>query len=220
MKFYTFFNTDELNTIGDYPQIEKSENYNLSSPDSYWNVPWNQFPNFKPLYSIKIRDKALNTNFLHSLPGFKGLTIDDNLKNIIEKFNLPPHQFYKIEVVHRNQELKYHWFHFIESLLGYIDFEKTTFELFQKWPLTVLKEIKVSSIEELHKLEVELNFEKEILIKKIALLDTFPNYDIISLNNITPLILVSEKLKKTLEESELKGFEFKEYKQLVMMEQK
>jgi hypothetical protein len=31
----------------------------------------------------------------------------------------------------------------------------------------------------------------------------------------TPLILISEELKKTLEESKLQGFDFKEYKQLI-----
>jgi hypothetical protein len=37
MKYYTFFNTDELNVIGEYSQIEKSEKYNLSSPRSRTN---------------------------------------------------------------------------------------------------------------------------------------------------------------------------------------
>lgn len=216
MKYYTFFNTDELNVIGEYPQIEKSEKYNLSSPYSYWNVFWNKFPEFEPIYSVKIRNNAVATNLLHSLPGFKGLTIDDELKDLLCKFKLPPHRFYPVEVVHHNKQLKYYWFHFIDSFINYVDFEKTTFELFQKWPFTILKEFNVSSVDQLHKLEGELNFEKDIQIKKLVLLDTFPKYDILSLGNITPLILISEELKKTLEESKLQGFGFKEYKQLII----
>lgn len=215
MKYYTFFNTDELDIIGEYPQIQKSENYNLSSFDSYYNVFWNKFPEFEPSYSIEIKEKALQTNLLYSLTGFQGLTIDGELRKIFSEFKLSPHRFYPIEVVHHNKQLNYYWFHFIDSFINYIDFEKSTFELFQKWPYTVLKEFKVLSVNELHKLEGELNFEKEIQIKKLVLLENFPNYDIISLRNITPLILVSEDLKKSLEMSKLKGFDFKEYKLLI-----
>ena len=215
MKYYTFFNTDDLSIIGDYPQIEKSENYDLSSPQSYWNVFWNKFPEFDPIYSVKIRNKGKGTNLLHALPGFQGLVIDDKLKDLISKFKLPPHRFYPVEVLHHNRELKYNWFHFINSFLSYIDFEKTTFELFQKWPFTVLEVFQVSSVDQLHKLQEELNFEKDIHIKQLVLLNSFPNYDIISLRNITPLILISEELKRSLEASELKGFDFKEYELLI-----
>lgn len=215
MKYYTFFNTSELTIIGEYPQIEKLENYNLSSPDSYWNVLWNKFPEFEPIYGVKIRKKAIATNLLHVLPGFQGFIMDEELKELISKFKLPPHRFYSVDVIHNNKQLKYYWFHFIDSFLNHVDFEKTTFVLFQKWPFTILKEFRVSSVDELHRLEGELNFEKEIQIKQLVLLNSFPNYDIISLRNITPLILVSEVLKKSLEASKLTGFDFREYELLI-----
>ncbi len=215
MRYYTIFKSNELNVIGEYPQVQKIEDYNLSLPNSYHNVFWDKFPDFEPNYEIKIKDKATPTNLLHSLSGFVGLTVDEKLKTLLERFNLPPTQFYPIEVLYKNEYLRYYWFHFVNSFLDYIDFEKTTFERFQKSKFKILEEFKVSSMEEFHRLKKELNFEKGIRLKKLVLTNSFPNYDVINLRNITPLTLVSEKLKKELEKSDFNGFEFSEYKPLI-----
>ncbi len=214
MKYYTISKSNELTVIGDYPQVEKLESYNLSLNDSYWNVSWDRFPNFKPNYQIRIKDKAIPTSLLHSLSGFVGLTINVRLKQFLERYNLPPHEFYSIKVSHLNKRLDYCWFHFIDSCLNYVDFKSTTFELFQKSSFKILKELQLSSVEHFHELEEELNFEKGIRLKRLVLSSNFPNYDIISLHSITPIILVSENLKIELEKSVFNGFEFNEYKPL------
>lgn len=214
MKYFTLGITDNLDILGKYPQIEKESDYNLSANNSHWNVSWAKSPNFEPFYKIKIYDDAKATSLLSSLSGFYGLTVSVELKHLLTKFNLPEHHFYPIQVSHQNKNLEYYWFHFVNSFLDYIDFNNTTFESFRKSPFLILDEINVTSVKELHNEEEKLNFEKAIRLKKITLKDSFPNYDVISLRNIAPIFLVSEKLKLALEESELNGFVFTEYKQL------
>jgi len=191
MKYYTLGISDDLNVIGAYPQIEKEDNYNVSSVDSYWNVSWNQFPDFMPVYNIKINDKAKATSLLSTLSGFYGLTVDVALRGLIEKFNLPAHQFYPIQVKHFGQKLEYYWFHFVNSFLNYVDFQNTIFECFKKSPLQIIGEFKFQSVDELHKKKSELSFGQGIRLKHLVLRNNFPEFDIISLWNITPIILVN-----------------------------
>ena len=215
MNYYSLGISDDLNVIGEYPQIEKATDYNLSAIDSYWNVSWNKSPDFSPVYKVKIRNKAKATNLLNNLSGFYGLTMDEDLKSLFSKFNLPKHHFYPVQVSHLKRELNYYWFHFVDSLLAYVDFRKTTFESFKKSPFRIVEELRFSSLDELHKNESELTFENGIRLKKIVLKADFPEFDIISLWGITPLFLVSENLKIELEKSRLTGFTFNEYKQLI-----
>ena len=83
MKYYSIGITEDLNLIGSYPQIEKEDDYNLSLSNSYWNVTWERSPDFIPNYKIRINDKAKITNLLSNLSGFYGLTVDENLKNLL-----------------------------------------------------------------------------------------------------------------------------------------
>ncbi|RAV97588.1 hypothetical protein DQQ10_27625 [Pseudochryseolinea flava] len=143
-----------------------------------------------PKYDIQIKHKAKPTNLLSSLSGFYGLTIDDKFKDILQRFNLPPHQFYPVNVTHRKVQLSYYWFHFVNSFLDYIDFTSSVFETFTLTPFNILNEFKVSSIKQLHALEREANFEKSIRPRALVLKENFPGYDIISLSNVAPLTLV------------------------------
>ena len=215
MKYYSIGITEDLNLIGSYPQIEKEDDYNLSLSNSYWNVTWERSPDFIPNYKIRINDKAKITNLLSNLSGFYGLTVDENLKNLLLKFNLPQHQFYPINVRYLNKYLNYFWFHFINSLLNYVDFQNSIFELFKKSPYKILEELVFSSLIELQNKVKGLGFEYSIRLKNLKLNDNFPQYDVISLWGITPLILVSENLKMELEKSDLNGFVFNEYKPLI-----
>lgn len=215
MRYYTLGVSVDLDVIGVYPQIEKESSYDLANPHSYWNVTWDKIPDFRPVYKIKLKSRAKSTSLLSSLSGFCGLTVNEELKSFLEGFNLPEHNFYPIQVYRQDKDLNYYWFHFVNSFLDYVDFDNTLFELFRKSKFEVLEEFTISSVEELHKKEDELNFEKGIRLKKIVLKDNFPNYDIIRLSNISPIFLVSENLKIELEKSSLTGFSFNEYKPLI-----
>src|SRR5690606_13903697 len=103
------------------------------------------------------------------------------LKRLIENFNLPQHKFYSIQVNYHNKKLNYYWFHFINSLLDYVDFQNTIFELFKKSPLRIIEELRFFSINELHNKENKLGFEYGIRLKELKLKDDFPQFDIISL---------------------------------------
>jgi len=165
MEYFTINASDDIAVIGDYPQVQKSKNYKLASPNSYWNVKWNRFPEFEPHYDIIISDKAKPTNLLGSLSGFYGLTVDGEFKELIEQSHLPPYQFYPINVSYKDKAEDYYWFHFIDSFLDYVSFNDSEFELYQKSPFAILDTIKLESLNRLRELENQQNFEKGVRIK-------------------------------------------------------
>lgn len=214
MKYFTLNNSTEIQEIGAYPQIEKSENYDYATTNCFWNVKWDQIPDFTPSYEAKLSEGAIATNLLEKLPGFYGLCIDQKLKCLIEGMNLPSHNFFGIDIFQDNTPLDYYWFHFTQSLIPFVDFKNTVFEIFRKNQFSVIKEFSVLSIDELMEQKNQLNFEKGIKVKCIKLKSDFPMYDIISLWGITPIILISERLKLSMENHSITGFETSHFERL------
>lgn len=100
MRYYTLGISVDLDVIGTYPQIEKESGYNLADPPhSYWNVTWDKIPDFNPVYKIKLKSKAKSTSLLNSLSGFCGLTVNEELKSFLERFNLPEHNFIRYKYI-------------------------------------------------------------------------------------------------------------------------
>src|SRR5690606_12565480 len=159
--------TDNLNEIGSYPQVKEGKRHDYGAIESYWNVSWENFPNFVPKYQLEILEKAKRTNFLNNLSGFYGFTIDLEFKKILERHKLPPCNFYPVEVLYKNKNYDYYWFHFINSLLPYIDFEKSSFEIFRTNPFKIFEEGPLISIDNIHKVSDKLSFEKSVRIKEI-----------------------------------------------------
>ncbi len=214
MKYFSITPTDNLNEIGYYPQIIKREGYNPTLPNGYWNVNWENFPEFIPNYEVNIHPKAKPTNFLDKSPGLYGLIIDMKFKEILECHLLPEHKFYSINVYYKENRLEYYWFHFINNITNYLSIKDSSIEIFSKTPFKVIEEVEISSFIKIHEITQNLPFEKGSRIKKIVLNENFPLYDIISLWNLAPIFLISEKLKIALESNGINGFEIKEFEKL------
>ncbi|MCF6133087.1 hypothetical protein [Flavobacterium wongokense] len=97
----------------------------------------NDFPAEKPPIWIKLyKEKEFNSvnDFVHSVYDF---IINDKVKNILEKYNLPIHDFVPVEVYRKEKTLfnsklvryEYHWFNHnadnISNYYDYIDFSKS-----------------------------------------------------------------------------------------------
>lgn len=201
--------TDELE-IGQYPQIEKSLSYDYASPSCFWNVQWDEEPAFMPTYRARLAEGAILTNMLETLPGFYGLCVDDKLKRIFQSLNLPKHQFYSAKIENGDEEISYSWFHFIDSLIPFVDWKSTEFELYKKQKFEILNEFTVESLFDLREIKrgVNLNHEKGVRIKQITLNNTFPMYDVISLWGLAPMFLASERLINELIKMNIKGVEY------------
>ena len=86
---------------GIYPQTILSDDYNPSLPNSHWNLKRNEFAKFDLNYQLKMNLNAKPTSFLDGASSSNGLIVSENLKLFLNDFNLPPHKFYKIEVMHK-----------------------------------------------------------------------------------------------------------------------
>ncbi len=216
MKYFIISNSNELSEIGNYPQVEQIEGFNYYSSKGYLNVSWKELPSFSPDYSVKIHGWAKPTNLLHSLSGVSGLTVDSKLKNILGEFNLPEHRFFAIDVFYKKKRLDYYWFHFTNSFLEYIDLDKSEFEKIRNQNFEPVENLKVKSLSELNDNKRKLTFEFSIREKVIALKPNFPNFDIISMRGVKPIFLVSERLKTEIENNQITGCHFSEYKRMIL----
>jgi len=128
--------------------------------------------------------------------------ISNKLKKILTNFIVSPEYcFYETNLLYKEEKLKYWIFQFVApyrklNKMKYISFEDSLF-------ISNSEKLKISNLDEFD----EKNDVIEISLKKIHLSDYF---DFIPLSPITSDIIVSERLKKVMEENEITGFEFSE----------
>lgn len=95
--FFKAFNSGDLKEIGHYPQTSLREGYNPNLPNSIWDIKHNEFPDFILNYELELHKDAIPTNYIEGVSNL-GMIVDFKFKTILEKVNLPEHQFYPIKV--------------------------------------------------------------------------------------------------------------------------
>ncbi|MFL0121200.1 imm11 family protein [Tenacibaculum maritimum] len=211
MKYYSINNSDDLKTIGYYPQTELSKEYKskvANSLDSHWKMRYDAFQEFLPSYSLKLHKKAIATDYLSGYDLPFGFLVNLKLRRILEDYNLPPHKFYPIKVFHNKKELNYYWFHYYFNIWDYVDFEKSTALIMKKFDFKIDKVIPVPNLENINNFKLSLSFDKELMINELFFKDNFPGYDIFLVDKVQHLpIILSEKLIKRFEKEEVTGYE-------------
>jgi hypothetical protein len=158
---------------------------------------------------------SIGTDILDNVELTFGLLISDKLKSLIENFNLLPHKFYEIDVLGTIE--KYYWFHYITNFEMFVDFRKTTIEIFNSHGgFEVIDTISLVSLDELKKLKEEIYLEngKAIRFGDIILNNGFPKYDLFEESLINYQTIISEKLKNTLVANRITGVEFRNLEKL------
>ncbi len=175
----------------------------------------NNFPIIESFYLESFDDEKYWENQLNDIHSFigkakviSGWYISVKLKQLFSSFKISePHYFYLSELFYRKEKYEYYIFQFsgkniYKELTGYINFSKSDFLN----PITgnscVFKDI-----DDYSEKSEELYFEKDtdFIKKKITLksdLDFFPMQSFFKDN------IVSERLKQSIEEDEIKGFEY------------
>jgi len=201
----------EIKEIGYYPPTSVSKDSELFSPFSNANIALGEFPNTIPLLCLTLNKKANKTNFLHTVNPDFGLIVNEKVKSMLSKFKLEEHRFYKVNIEQNNKLLDYYWFHFFDDLFKYVDFSKTTIDIFHKFNFNVLDSVFLKSEDNLKNIRSTLGFEREVRLKELYFNDLFPEYDIMVNNIIGYGNLISEKLLNSLHENNITGYEVNPY---------
>ena len=126
--------------------------------------------------------------------------ISDKLKSLLEKFKIAPkYHFYETRLLYKEEKFKYWIFQFPIDYFQNVKYEKSFYSIPDENILLNFKnkeEFLAANKEEFRKTK------KELITKKICYLE---NYDLVA--NDTD-ILCSERLKQSIEENGIVGFEF------------
>jgi len=207
MKYYILSESTDTNIIGYYPQTDVSEDSEFFSVFIDFQTRIEEFPEYIPKYIIILNKKAYPTDFIERVGVPYGLVVNNKIKSLITLYSLPNHKFYDTEVIYKKSKLNYYWFHFYDDIFQYIDMEKSKFIL--KWR-DVIEEFCFTSKEFYLSKEKETfeDFETELIIKEVYLLNSFPQYDIFHFEGRN---IISEKLLNAFIENNIIGYEVSEY---------
>ena len=130
--YFNLGTSENLYTIGSYPQISQTENNIFNSPFSTQRINYGNIPNEIPYLELEFYKNAKITDMLSSTTPYFGLIINVKLKNLLEQFNIPKYKFYPIVLFRNKINVKdYYWFNFYDDIFQYIDMERSKFIL--KW---------------------------------------------------------------------------------------
>ena len=207
MKYYILSESTDTNIIGYYPQTDVSEDSEFFSVFIDFQTRIEEFPEHIPKYIIILNKKAYPTDFIERVSVPYGLVVNNKIKSLITLYSLPNHKFYDTEVIYKKSKLNYYWFHFYDGIFQYIDMKKSKFIL--KWR-DVIEEFCFTSKEFYLSKEQETfgDFEKNLIIKEVYLLNSFPQYDIFHFEGRN---IISEKLLNAFKENNITGYEVSEY---------
>ena len=208
MKYFTIDESIDLDMIGEYPQVSPTENCVLGSPFSNERLSFGEIPNKIPYLELEFNKRAKKTDLLSSYNSHWGILINKKIKRIIVNFNIPTSKFYSFILLENRIIIKdYYLFRFYDDIFQYIDMERSKFIL--KWR-DVSQEFYFTS-KDFFKSKKEKtfeDFETELIIKEVYLLNSFPQYDIFHFEGRN---IISEKLLNAFQENNITGYEVSEY---------
>lgn len=212
MKFYTIGPSRDISEIGAYPQT-------LISPDTehdFYNVKPYEFPEFVPKGAFVMADKAKMTDLIEGIGIPFGFIISGELKQVFEKSNLPPSNFYPIKVYQESTEFEYYWFHFISGIKCLVDRAATTLTLFDKFTFEIIEDdIALETLGDVNNFQRNLSKDHRVRIKRIVLKPDAKTYSIMNVDILfSKTTLISEELKDKITQGGLTGMEINQFKML------
>ena len=214
MQFYEIRHSLNEKIVGSYPQAEEAKhNCNVWDEPLFIKNFYFEKIEITPIVSNAILKNNSKLTDLISIPvmGFSNkLLISGKLKKIIEKYKESGIQYFQSGVYHKNRFFEDYWvMNIFEFNNEYIDFEKTEFSLRirKKGGGTELKKININSTDELSEKIAFHKKKQEIVKAERVFIRTKINDNFFVLKNSIKYI-VSENLKKEIEESGCTGIEF------------
>lgn len=209
MEFYKFFASLEVDDIGTYPQCTYNRAVVENFPTIMEMEPDRLEPQI-PILELKLNEGAKITSVISSSLPF-GLVVNQNVKRILQRNNLPPHRFYPINILGGQNGISYFWFHYvIEDFFEVVDMKRSILKIihitdFDK-PLQLLTLEDELTIRDIKK---DLSFEHGLKFHKIYFTEKIRKYDLYGMRYVEHYTFINEKLRKELEEEAFTGFEVK-----------
>ena len=184
------------------------DNFFLSSYDKEEFWEWNLFDVHK----------------FYGKPGLMtpNLLISKKLKNILEDHNIAePNHYYKSNLIYKKEKFDYYIFQFtgnkiFKNTLSYIDFNKSVY-LDPVTKENIYSESLDDFLLDYKRIYKANGIENKLKNKKLVLKD---NLDFFPIGTIMKDNLVSARLKNSIEENDITGFEFSELDYEVIIEKK
>lgn len=223
MKFYQIENQVDTDEVGRniYPQTDGLVgNATFSSNTSYSLLSYHNMPEeFIPLETIKLANSAKQSDFISTaiISGY-GFIVSDRVKNIILEHIIVNHKFFKIPIIHRQNELNnYNWLHLFQPKQEYIDFKKSTFQV-KRFSNIIKEEIQFKSIEDYW--DQRKYYKPGELFKAKEIYINTNNFDFLYTGVGGIKYIVSEKLLNSLKENEITGYKILNLENIVFENQR
>ena len=175
-----------------------------------------EFPNKSLKFTFELNDKAIKTDFLKtSAVSANGFFISEKVKTLLEKFKLMNHKYYPAVLKTKTNTNQYYWLHLCDlKIVNHIDYEKSAFH---KTKFNAKKEgIQINSFKHYEELKKQNGFSFGARVEKIALLNSFPNFDIFTFLPFDNQVYISTNLKDSLIEKNITGFNVKKNSKFII----
>ncbi len=213
MKYNRPSRPEEIRKIGHYPQATYHKKYDPNAKNCHWRIKHKTFPDFKPILDISLHSKSKRTDFLNLHESIKGYIVSKRLKDIFSKFSLPKHEFYSINVYHKEEILEYYWFYYVineEEFWENIDISKSYGDVVNADNLGVIeKKIPIQSKDQILADSDSYKFPYHCRIGNVVLKSETPKYDFYQIQCLGYHKFFSDRIINCFQKENITGLEFK-----------
>jgi hypothetical protein len=195
-----------------FPQVTSMGlDYDFNGPHSITHISANEPLTFTPdLKSFSLDpDTNLTDIITQGYIYTDGLLVSQRLFDVIKNHLLPSHEVYPARVIHLNEAFAYCWIHFTERPVSRIDFERTEFVEIDEHGLST--PTRFAGPGELHarcKAVVE-TISGRLSAKELVFLPDTPGYDLLFLDVVPRVILISDLMADLLNAGRFTGLRIK-----------
>ena len=194
--------------------------YDIDAPNAQSKLKYDALPDFEPVFSKLVISRVTDVLDDGAIGG-RGLTVNRKLKDIFSRFKLDTHRFYPLETYWWKDPLErvdeeYYWFQVISTnYWDWINYQESDFYLAALFKKEKIKDLKIRSAIQLQReLAATLNTGNVVKYSKLVFTYDFPEYNFFYMHrlyhNIFNYPIVSERLKKEIEQNQIVAFEFKQ----------
>lgn len=216
MKYYIFDASRDEKIVGHFLQTIV-----IDVQDNIYEPPYNGsfhkgvFLDFDPEVLVHLHKKTKHTDFIDEGGLIVGLVVNERVKKVFEQFYLPPHKYHPIKVVQGKKEIQgYYWLHYFDDVYKYLDYSKSTIEVYSNHNPTESQTVNIVSDEQIWAIHRPLKYPMDSRLKECHLSSEFPEYDLFNINIRTGRAIMSERLVNYLQENKITGLDFFELDKL------